>query len=315
LRRYPYCYVKGLIPPGIRYHVQLPLPQNWNGRFLNWGDHGKDGLLDFADHRVDQGYAVANSNTGHDSGSEPHATFAFNNRQAEIDHGYRAVHVTVVAAKNVIRAFYRKPANYSYHEGCSTGGRQGLMEAQRFPYDFDGIVAEGSVNYRLELMARTPWLLQRIYADQFAGAMAFDTDGDGRLDSLTKMKLLQQAVLDTCDALDGIIDGVVADPQRCRFDPDSGLKNKLCPGDVNADNCFTRRQIQTIKDFYRGGYDSRGTRVYWGVAPGSEWTWADSFIPHPGNRHVPINMRVAGDDLNYLFYEHDPGVAPPDLLI
>ena len=307
----PYCYVRGSIPPGIRYHVQLPLPANWNERFLNWGDHGKDGILDFADHRVAQGYAVANSNTGHDAGSEPDATFAFNNRQAEIDHGYRAVHVTVVAAKNVIRAFYKRPAKYAYHEGCSTGGRQGLMEAQRFPYDFDGIVAEGSVNYRLELMAGLRWLSQKIYSDKFAGALAFDTDGDGRLDSLTKLNVLHQAVLAKCDALDGIADRVVSDPLRCRFDPDIELKDKRCPGDVNADGCFTRRQIQTVKDFYRGAHDSKGARVYWGFAPGSEWAWA-SYIPHPGNRYQPSGITVGGDDLNYLFFDQDPGVPPPD---
>ena len=86
-----YCYPKGALSPAIRYHVQLPFPGNWNGRFLQWGDGGKDGDLDVADHRVDEGYAVADSNTGHDNGGEPGASFAFNNRQAEIDFGYRAV--------------------------------------------------------------------------------------------------------------------------------------------------------------------------------------------------------------------------------
>ena len=119
-----YCYVKGIISPAISYHVQLPLPKDWNGRFVNWGDGGKDGDLDFADHRVSQGYAVANSNTGHDNGSEPGASFGFNNRQAEIDFGYRAVHLTVNAAKTLIEAYYDRPPRYSYHEGCSTGGRQ-----------------------------------------------------------------------------------------------------------------------------------------------------------------------------------------------
>lgn len=144
----PYCYVKGSVAPGIRYHVQLPLPEDWNGRFLHWGDGGVDGDLDFADHRVRQGYAVANSNLGHDAGSEPGYSFAFHNKQAEIDFGYRAVHVTVTAAKTLIHAYYRRPARYSYHEGCSTGGREGLMEAQRFPEDFDGIVAGAPVNHQ-----------------------------------------------------------------------------------------------------------------------------------------------------------------------
>jgi feruloyl esterase len=105
-----YCYVRGLIPPGIHYHVQLPLPQNWNGRFVNWGDGGKDGGLNFADARVAQGYASANSNMGHDSGSEPGSSFGYNNRQSEIDFAYRAVHLTVNAAKTLIEAYYGKPA-------------------------------------------------------------------------------------------------------------------------------------------------------------------------------------------------------------
>ncbi len=115
-----YCYVKGVILPAIKYHVQLPLPENWNGRFLKSGDGGKDGDLDFANVRLAQGYAVANSNTGHDSGAEPGATFGYNNRQAEIDFGYRAVHLTANAAKTVIDAYYDQAPEYSYFEGCST---------------------------------------------------------------------------------------------------------------------------------------------------------------------------------------------------
>ena len=105
-----YCYVRGILPPAIGFHLQLPLPGNWNGRFLNLGDGGKDGDLDFADHFVAEGYPVANSNTGHDSGAEPGASFGFNNRQAEINFGYRAVHLTVNAAKTVIEAYYGEEA-------------------------------------------------------------------------------------------------------------------------------------------------------------------------------------------------------------
>ncbi|SVC10966.1 uncharacterized protein METZ01_LOCUS263820, partial [marine metagenome] len=96
-----YCYVKGLLLPAVHFHVQLPLPGDWNGRFLKWGDGGKDGDLDFADHRVTEGYAVANSNTGHDNGAEPGSSFGYHNRQAEIDFGYRAVHLTTMAAKTM----------------------------------------------------------------------------------------------------------------------------------------------------------------------------------------------------------------------
>ena len=307
-----YCYVKGIIRATISYHVQLPLPDDWNGRFLNWGDGGKDGDLDFANHRVAQGYAVANSNTGHDSGSEPGASFGFNNRQAEIDFGYRAVHLTVQAAKTVVKAYYGKDPEYSYHEGCSTGGRQGLMEAQRFPFDFDGIVAGHPVNFYQANNVSHVWMMQKIFRDHFAGAPAFDTDRDGRLDSLKKLDVLRRLVLQKCDSRDGITDGVIDDPLSCDFDADSDLADLMCVDDINAENCFTNAQIQTIKDIYRGPYDSQGVSIYKGKAYGSEFRWADRWIPHPGNDFFPSMMDMAGDHLNYLFYEIDPGIPMPD---
>ena len=303
-----FCYVKGLISPAIAYHLQLPLPNNWNGRFLNWGDGGKDGDLDFADHRVAQGYAVANSNTGHDNGSEPGALFGFNNRQAEIDFGYRAVHLTVNAAKTAIAAYYGRQADYSYHEGCSTGGRQGLMEAQRFPNDFDGIVAGAPVNYYQETNASTVWMLQRVYADDLAGNLSYDADGDGKPESLAKLEMLAAAVFKQCDALDGIKDGVIDDPMQCDFDPREHLKDMMCSDDVNAEHCFTSRQVETIADIYSGPYDSKGAQVHKGKAFGSELEWG--LYPHSGNRMRPSTVSV--DHINYLFYESDPGVMPAD---
>ena len=223
-----YCYAKGAIPPGIRYHVQLPLPANWNGRFLAAGDGGKDGDLDLADARLAEGYAVANSNMGHDDGSEPGASFAFDNRQAEIDFGYRAVHTSSTAAKSLVRAYYGKPASYSYFEGCSTGGREGLMEAQRYPGDFDGIVAGAPVLHYQELNAGHTWLLQRTFRNDFAGNLAYSTKRDGNFDSLKKLQLLADTVLKQCDALDGIEDRVIDDPLRCNFDP---ARDRACaPG-------------------------------------------------------------------------------------
>jgi feruloyl esterase len=305
-----YCYVKGSISPAIQYHVQLPLPENWNGRFLKWGDGGTDGDLDFADERVAQGYAVANSNMGHDNGSEPAASFAFNNRQAEIDFGYRAVHLTANAGKTLVKAYYGKDPAYSYFEGCSTGGREALMEAQRFPFDFDGIVGGAPVHYLQTMNATQLQFVQRLFRDRFAGNLAFDTNGDGIPDSLTKVDMLKDAVLAKCDAGDGIKDGVIDDPLRCKFDPAVDLAAKMCPGNVNADNCFTTLQVQTIKGMYDGGRDSKGVRVHKGYALGSEPGWAAQFIPYAGNSLSPAQL---DDFLNYLFYETDPGVPVPDL--
>jgi len=308
-----YCYVKGIISPAIRFHVQLPLPDNWNGRFLNWGDGCKDGNLDFADHRVAEGYAVANSNTGHDVGAEPGASFAFNNRQAEIDFGYRAVHLTANSAKSVIEEYYGEDPRFSYHEGCSTGGRQGLMEAQRYPDDFDGIVVGAPVNFYQAMHANSSWTLQRLFRNDFEGNLAFDTDGDGSFDSLTKLTMLQEAVLVKCDANDGIMDGVIDDPLSCDFDPEVDLADRMCPGNVNADDCFTAAQVQTIKDVYSGAHDSEGISIYKGKSFGSEFNWPREIIPHTGNSMAPSFLRNTGNHLNYLFYETDPGVPPPNL--
>lgn len=309
----PYCYARGIIAPAIGFHVQIPLREHWNGRFLMWGDGGKDGDLDFADHRVAEGYAVANTNMGHDNGAEPGSSFGYDNRQSEIDFGYRAVHLTVQAAKELVREYYGAAPEYSYFEGCSTGGREGLMEAQRYPFDFDGIVAGAPAHLYQELNASRTWLLQRTYLDDFAGSFSFDTDGDGLPNSARKLEILADLVLEKCDALDGIADGVIDDPRACDFDAERDLGHLMCPRDVNGDGCFTRLQLANVKAFYAGAHDSAGNRIYPGFALGSEPQWLGLYVPYAGNRYSAGALGVTGDHVNYLFYEDDPGVALPDL--
>ena len=309
----PYCYVRGILPPAIGFHVQLPLRDRWNGRFLKWGDGGKDGDLDFAHGRVLEGYAVANSNMGHDNGAEPGASFGFNNRQAEIDFGHRAVHLTVIAARRIVEVYYGRAPEYSYFEGCSTGGREGLMEAQRYPYDFDGIVAGAPAHLYQDMNAARTWMLQKMYADDFAGSLSFDTDGGGLPDSALKGEWLVRAVLDKCDKLDGITDGVIDNPLACDFEPATDLSDMACTEDVNAEDCFTRIQVHNIEEFYAGAHDSSGNRIYPGHAFGSEDSWLRLYVPHSSNQFRPGALGVTGDHVNYLFYETDPGVAPMDL--
>ncbi len=315
-QRPAYCHVQGQVNPGITWYVQMPSPENWNGRFLHWGDGGHDGDLDYAPHRVAQGYAVANSNMGHDSGSQPGASWAFNNRQAEIVYGYRHLEVTAAAAKQAITAYYGRPADYAYHEGCSTGGRQGLMAAQRLPAVFDGIVAGAPAAFLQRLNVTHNWDMQIMLKDNYAGALAFDTTGDGRLDSLTKANLLTESVLAQCDADDGIVDRVVNDPLSCDFSPDRDLADAMCPDDVNADDCFTTTQLNAIKAIYSGPHDSRGRPIFKGKAFGSEARWPLIVIPHQGNNHLPGQISLASDYVNFLFYDTDPGVPttrPTDL--
>lgn len=305
-----HCYVRGTIAGNVVWHMQLPLPDAWNGRFLMVGDGGKDGDLDYADPRLSEGYAVANSNTGHDAGAEPGASFGFNDRQAEIDFGYRAVHNTVNAAKSLIRAYYGRASKYDYFEGCSTGGRQGLMEAQRFPHDFDGIVAGAPVNHYQELNAGHTWLLQRTFLDDYVGNLAYDTDGDGLPDDLTKLDILAEAVLEKCDMNDGIGDGVIDDPLSCDFEPRRDLAEQMCPAGTDAADCFTPAQLRTIEDFYSGPYDSEGRSVLKGRAFGAEAGWR-IYIPHEGNGMFPLQLNNAYDHTAYLFYDEDPGVVVP----
>ena len=302
-----HCYMQGLLSGRIRFHMQLPLRTSWNGRLLNIGNGGKAGNLRYADDRVAQGYAVANSNTGHDSAAEPGASFAHENLQAVIDFGYRAVHLTANASKAVVRAYYGQPARHTYFHGCSTGGRQGLMAAQRFPADFDAILAGAPVYDYAADNITDHWMSQKAFEDNFAGNLAFDKDRDGTLESLTKLDILREAVLNKCDAIDGVKDGVIDHPPSCDFNPDTDLATDewMCLDDVNGDACFTRRQLQTIKDFYRGPYDSQGVSVSPGHSVGSEWGWGSYYF-------LPENL--PGDDhMNFLFYEVSPGMPMPGL--
>ena len=306
-----HCYVRGLIAGRIGFHVQLPLRSSWSGRLLNIGDGGKDGSLNLANDRVAEGYAVANSNSGHDGGAEPGSTFGWN-RDAVLDFGYRAVHLTANASKTVVRQYYGRAARYSYFDGCSTGGRQGAMEAQRFPEDFDGIVAGAPLLAYQAINAQEVVNTQRIFSDTLAGNLAYDTDRDGVPESLTKWEIVRDAVLAKCDANDGIRDGVVDDPLSCSFNAEADLAKFACSGDVDADGCLTKRQIQTVRDLHRGTFDSKGTQIAKGYARGSEWHWSGRFVAHKGNNMAPSRLSVGDDHIAFLFYETSPGRPAPE---
>src|SRR5690606_12142739 len=259
-----------------------------------------------------RGYATANSNMGHDAGAEPGASFARDNPQALIDFAYRAVHLTANASKTLVRAYFGRPAQYAYFEGCSTGGREGLMSAQRFPNDFDGIVA-GAPVYDYQVTNITNWwAVKKSFEDGFAGNLAFDADGDGVPEDLTKWRILRDSVLAVCDADDGIEDGLISDPPSCRFDPSEHLAPHMCPAGTDRADCFTPRQIAAIQDLYRGPYDSRGVQIGAGMDFGSEFAWDRTIVAHAGNGLTPSRLRYIADHMNFLFYERSPGEPVPD---
>jgi feruloyl esterase len=185
------------------------------------------------------------------------------------------------------------------------------MEAQRFPDDFDAIVVGApAFDYQALNMSHV-WMLQKLFKDRFAGNLAFDKDGNGSPESLTKWQIVRDAVLAKCDAKDGIKDSIVDNPLACDFKPEIDLERFMCKGDTNADDCLTRRQLQTIRDIYRGPYDSKGTQIIKGLSVGSEFAWTRNVLPHAGNNLFPTHLGYEVDHVNYLFYERSPGAPMP----
>jgi Tannase and feruloyl esterase len=308
-----HCYVRGLISGSITWHAQLPARSQWTGRLVHLGDGGSDGELDYKPDPytrswVAEGDAVVNSNSGHDSGTGPN--WAYENRQAEIDFGYRAVHLTVNAGKTLVAAYYGRAADRSYHVGCSNGGRQGLVAAQRFPQDFDGIVAGAPSIYRVENFYHHLKLMQELFADGLAANLAVDTDGDGLPDSLAKIDRLHEAVISQCDAHDGVVDGVIDYPRACDFDVDGFLQQNRCTEHASDNTCFTDAQADFVRHLYAGSKDAQGRLIYGGLQPGSEATWY-RYTATADNRLVPYVLQSLLRTFQTVF-DTDPGVVAAD---
>ena len=260
----PFCRVVGEIRPTadsrIAFEVWMPL-ENWNGKFAAVGNGGWAGAVGYPAlaEELRRGYATVSTNTGHDA--EPAldmAKFAFGHPDRLADFGWRSVHEMTVKGKAITEAFYGRPARYAYFIGCSTGGKQGLMAAQRFPADYDGIVATAPANNWARLMAGT-----------FAVTRAAAVDSAGRL-SQSSRRVLNDAALRACDASDGVTDSLITNPAQCRFDP----ATVQCPtGSASLDACLTPAQVRTARTIYDGLRDPAGQKVWPGLPPGSEPFW------------------------------------------
>lgn len=253
-----FCEVHGLSKPTeasvIHFEVWLPAA-NWNGKFEGIGNGGLAGSISFAPmaRALRSGYATGSTDTGH-TAQEPKTWLE--NRERLIDYSYRALHLTTEYAKKIIDAYYSQAAKGSYYLGCSKGGQQGLMEAQRYPADYDGVVAGDAANFWTRQMASEVW-------DGVATGSA-----ETNL-SQEKLQLLQNATLAACDALDGVADGIISDPTRCRFDP----RKLQCKG-ADGPDCLTAAQVDAVEKIYGGPVNPRTKqKLYAGMYPGGELGW------------------------------------------
>jgi len=251
-----HCRVSLMAQPELNMEVNLPTA--WNGRLYMFGNGGwagesfeTGGRVNSRNKGLKAGFVTAATDTGHSAALEPAASFGLN-RQKLLDYGFRSLHVTAETAKQFARAYYGVPPDKSYYEGCSQGGRQGLTFAQRFPNDFDGIIAGAPQLFQSGThLARAYWM-KGLNETPFPAS---------------KLEFLAGKVYDHCDAKDGLKDGLIDDPRRCDFKPARDLPK--CAAGKDDGDCFTPGQITALELIY-GDVMSNGKRFFPGWPVGSE---------------------------------------------
>jgi len=256
----PFCRVAATLKPSsdsdIKVEVWLPL-SGWNGKFQAVGNGGWAGTIGYAAmaRAVERGYATGSTDTGHAGAT---AAFALGHPEKLVDYAYRSEHDMTEKAKAVIAAFYGRAASRSYWNGCSTGGRQALVEAKRYPQDFDGIIAGAAANPKTHLDAWRIWMAQAMFKDQAS------------VIPVGKFAMIHAAVVEACDAIDGVKDGLIEDPTRCRFDP----RVLQCAG-ADAPTCLTPAQVAAAQVVMSPVKDRKtGAEIFPGFEPGTELGWA-----------------------------------------
>jgi feruloyl esterase len=257
-----FCRVQGISRPtadsNIRFEVWLPRRAVWNKRFLSTGEggfagqvrYGGSGLDAALDENLRRGYATASTDTGHET-ADPY--FAIGHPERGIDYLRRAKHATTVAAKEIIARYYGRPPVRSYFSSCSNGGREGLIEAQLYPDDFDGLIIGAPWNLQSRSSIAHLWMRRLL-------------SGPGAAVPSDKLAMVHAAVLKVCDDADGLADGVINNPASCRFDP----KMLECKG-ADGPACLTSAQVLSLTKIYEGPRDPRdGSSIFPGFSPGSE---------------------------------------------
>lgn len=295
------CRVNGSIEPQVGFEVRLPVT-TWNGKLLVTGCSNLCGSLQIEgmEDALARGYVAATTDMGHQSESMSDARWAYNNPALEADFGHRATHVTTLAAKQLVANYYGDPPDYSYFRGCSTGGRQALVAAERYPDDFNGIIAGAPFN-------------QSLSVPHMAWAVAANTGADGKpVLNRAGMALLGKSALAACDAQDGRADGVIGDPQSCDFKPAS----LQCPAAVKSgDACLSAAEVEAATRIYAGPRSASGKNWSSGGAPlGSESSWAAALLAPPekpgkdtaGESKPAFFSFIEQNWLQYLAFEPDP---------
>ncbi len=252
-----FCRITATAKPSpdsdIKIEVWMP-SSGWNGKFRGQGNGGFAGQIDYRvlGFAVAQGYASAATDTGH-AAEGGDASWALGHPEKIVDFAYRAIHEMTVIGKATAKAFYGDAPQRAYFANCSNGGRQALMEAQRFPDDYDGILAGAPANYWTHLLSSALYDAQATTLDPASYIPA------------NKIPAIAKAVNEACDAKDGVTDGILNDPRRCHFDPAS----LLCKAG-DSDACLTQPQVTALKKLYEGAHDSKGNQIFPGFLPGGE---------------------------------------------
>ena len=253
-----HCRVGIVMKPSNDSHIEAEvwLPAQWNGKFQAVGNGGWAGTISYAAMALalQEGYATASTDTGHKGGN---SSFAIGHPDKLIDFGYRAIHEMTVQSKAIVASFYKQPARLSYWNGCSTGGRQGLMAAQRYPDDFDAILAGAPANNHT-----------RMGISRLAVSVPTARDTAAAVPQ-AKLAMVTRAVLEACDGADGVKDGFLNDPRACTFD----VARLQCTG-ADHDSCLTEPQLKTMKSAYAAVTLPNGELVFPGRELGSETAWS-----------------------------------------
>lgn len=294
-----FCVLSGEIDQRIGFEVRLPL-KHWSRRYLQTGCGGLCGVLGVhLDHAEgctpihDHTAVIAATDMGHRGSFMGDGRFGAD-PQARIDFAYRGVHLTALAGKALAAAFFGAAPRYAYFSGCSDGGREALMEAQRFPEDFDGIAAGApAMNFQV----------QNSFYHGWQARTNVDADGHAIL-TADKLPALHAAVLAACDGLDGLVDGQIDDPRRCRFDP---AVIACAAGAAETPECLTSAQVSVVRELFQGAHDAAGHRfIAGGPQPGSELFWRGVSVPFEASAPVPSGGMAMGTLANLSFPVNPP---------